>query len=76
MKTYEIEREQLQKEARALEKKGLKIGLGYKFERTHGNKDCVKVLDYDNDYVKIQDANGLHFVPRVKFSADNFRKGV
>ncbi len=76
MQTYQTEKQDKLKEIKELEKKELHIGKNYKFKRVHGNKDCVKVIDYDNDFVQIQDANGLHFVPRVKFNADNFRKGV
>ena len=76
MNTYQLEKKDKLKEIKELEKKELHIGKNYKFKRVHGNKDCVKVINYDNDYVQIQDANGLHFVPRVKFNADNFRKGV
>ena len=76
MNTYSEEKKELLKDVRELEKKELHIGLGYKFKRVHGDGGCVKVVSYDNDYVHIDDGNGKHFVPRVQFNSDNFRKGV
>ncbi len=59
-----------------LEKKQLKIGINYKFSRVHGNKDCVKVVSYDNEYVHIIDKSGItHPVELAKFTTDNFLKG-
>ncbi len=82
MNTYQLEKKEKEREIKELEKKELHIGKNYKFKRVHGNKDCVKVIDYDNDFVEIKDeqwekdGDFTHFVPRVKFNADNFRKGV
>ncbi len=74
MKTYQPEIKELNKEVKALERKELQIGKGYKFKRVHGKKDCVKVIGYDNDHVEIQDSDGTHFVPRCKFTTENFKR--
>ena len=76
MDTYSKEKKERLKEIRAMEKKELHIGIGYKFKRVHGDTECVKVVSYDDEFVEIADRNGNHFVPRVKFNTDNFRKGV
>ena len=76
MHTHHNEIEELQKEIKTLEKTELKIGINYKFSRLHGNKDCVKVINYDNLHVKIQDVNGFNFVPLSKFTTQYFKKGV
>ncbi len=76
MDTYTEEKKELLKDVRALEKKELHIGIGYRFKRVHGDCGCVKVVSYDNEFVKIHDVSGEHYVPRVKFNSDYFKKGA
>ena len=76
MDTFSKEKKEMLKEVRAMEKKELHIGLGYKFKRVHGDGRCVKVVSYDDDHVEIDDGNGTHYVMRTQFNTDNFRKGA
>ena len=58
-----------------MEKKELHIGVGYKFYRKHGKKNCVKVIGYDDEFVQVDDGDTkMHFVPRELFNSDNFSK--
>ena len=75
MKTYQLEKQEHEKEIAALERKELKIGINYKYCRTQGDKACGKVTAYDDAFVTFQDANGLHFIPRQKFCTDYFKRG-
>ena len=45
----------------------MKIETGKIYKRMKGRRDTVRVLAVSNDYVKIRDSDGIHFVPVLSF---------
>lgn len=44
------------------------------YKRKMGNKQEVKVESVDSEHVQIKDADGLHFIPALKFTSQYFEK--